>query len=69
MLIVSFNYYHNFIKYRMLTNTFQMCEKFKHLGTTVTNQNEIHKEIKITLNLGYACYHSVQNLSSSHIIS
>jgi hypothetical protein len=35
---------------------------------TLTNQNDIHDEIKSRLNSGNACYYSVQNLSS-HLIS
>jgi hypothetical protein len=34
-----------------------------------TNQNDIHDEIKSRLNLGKACYYSVQYLLSSHLIS
>jgi hypothetical protein len=34
-----------------------------------TNQNDIHDEIKSRLNSGNACYYSVQNLLSSHLIS
>jgi hypothetical protein len=33
------------------------------------NQNDIHDEIKSRLNSGNACYYSVQNLSSSRLIS
>jgi hypothetical protein len=44
-------------------------EEFKYLGTTLTNQNDIHHEIKSKLNSGNACYHSAQNLLSSHLIS
>jgi hypothetical protein len=36
---------------------------------TVTNQNLIQEEIKRRLNSGNACYHSVQNLLSSCVLS
>jgi hypothetical protein len=35
----------------------------------VTNQHFIPKEIKRILNCGNACYHSVQNLLSSRLLS
>jgi len=38
------------------------------MGFALTNQNDIHDEIKSRLNSGNACYHSVQNLLSSHLI-
>jgi len=44
-------------------------EEFKYLGTTLTNQNSIPQEIKGRLISGNACYHSVQNLLSSRLIS
>jgi hypothetical protein len=37
---------------------------FKYLGAVTTNQNYIHEEIKIILNLGKACYYKFWNLSS-----
>jgi hypothetical protein len=44
-------------------------EQDKYLGTTVTNQNLIQEEIKRRLNSGNACYHSVENLLSSRLLS
>ena len=35
----------------------------------LTNQNSIQKEIKSRLKLGNACYHTVQNLLSSSLLS
>ena len=37
-------------------------EQFIYLGTTLTNQNSIQKEIKRRLKSAIACYHSVQDL-------
>jgi hypothetical protein len=42
---------------------------FTYLGTTITDQNIIQEEIKRRLNSGNACYHSVQNLLSSLLLS
>jgi hypothetical protein len=42
--------------------------KFKYLGTTLTNQNDIYDEIKSRLNSGNACYYAVQNLLPSRLI-
>ena len=44
-------------------------EEFKYLGTTLTNQNSIQEEIKSRLKLWNACYHSLQNLLSSSLLS
>ena len=44
-------------------------KEFKFLGITLTNQNSIQKEIKSRLNPWNACYHSVQNLLSSCLLS
>ena len=46
---------------RVDNSSIERAEEFKYLGTTLTNQNSIQKEIKSRLKLGNACYHSVQN--------
>jgi hypothetical protein len=43
--------------------------KFKYFGTTLTDQNCVREEIKNRLNSGNACYHSVQSLLSSRLLS
>jgi hypothetical protein len=43
--------------------------KFKYLGTTLVNQNSMYEEIKSRLTSGNACYHSVQNILSSSLLS
>ena len=44
-------------------------EELKYLGTNVTNQNSIQEEIKSKLNSGNVCYHLVQKLMSSCLLS
>ena len=51
------------------TSSFGRVEQFKYLVTTLTHQNCIQEEIKSRLKSGNACYHSVQNLFSSSLLS
>jgi ribosomal protein S2 len=53
---------------KIANRSFQNVAQFRYLGTTVTNQNLIQEEIK-RLNSGNACYHSVQDFSSSRLLS
>jgi hypothetical protein len=43
--------------------------KSKYLGTTLRYQNCFREEIESRLNSGSACYHSVQSLLSSRLLS
>jgi len=49
--------------------SFERVEKFKYLGTTLTNENSVQEEIRNRLKSGNACYYSVQNLLSSSLLS
>jgi hypothetical protein len=53
---------------RIANESFESAATFKYLGMTLTNRNDIHDEIKSRLNSGNACYYSLQNLLSSHLI-
>ena len=44
-------------------------EKFRYLGVTVTNTNDIREEIKRGINMGNACYYSPEKILSSRLLS
>ena len=48
---------------------FENVEKFRYLGVTVTNTNDICEEIKHGINSGNACYQSHEELVSSRLLS
>ena len=47
----------------------EKVEEFRYLGTNLTNQSSIQDEIKSRLKSGNGCYHLVQNLLSSSLLS
>jgi hypothetical protein len=51
------------------SKSFESMEEFKYLGTSLKNRNSIHEEIKSRLKSGNACYHLVQNILSSRLLS
>jgi hypothetical protein len=57
------------IDMKIADRSFENVAKFRYLGTTTANQNLIQEEIKRRLNSGNACYHSVQNILSSRLLS
>jgi hypothetical protein len=46
---------------KIANRSFEGVEKFKYLGTTLTDHACMQEEIKSRLNSGNACYHSVQS--------
>jgi hypothetical protein len=49
--------------------SFENVSQFKYLGMTLKIKKWIQEEIKRRLNSGIACYHLVQNLPSSRLLS
>jgi hypothetical protein len=54
---------------KIINRSSENVSQFKYLGTAVTNQNLTQEEIKRRVNCGNGCYHSVQNLLSTRLLS
>jgi hypothetical protein len=54
---------------KIAKRSFGNVSQYRHLRTTVTNQNLIREKIKRRLNSGNAFYHSVQNLLYPRLLS
>jgi hypothetical protein len=50
-------------------SSFERVDEYKYLRTTLPNQNSIQEEIKSRMKSGNACYHPVQNILSSTLLS
>jgi hypothetical protein len=53
---------------KIANRSFESVAEFKYLGTP-TDQNCLQEDIKSRLNSGNACYHSVQSLLPSRLLS
>ena len=51
------------------SKSYEKVRTFKYLGSLLTNQISIQKEIKCRLKAGNSCYYSVQTLLSSRLLS
>ena len=49
--------------------SFENVEKFRYLGVTAANTNDIREEIKRRINIGNACYYSLEKVLSSRLLS
>jgi hypothetical protein len=52
-----------------VNRSFDDVTKLRYLLTTLTDQNCMYEEIESRLNSGNACYHSIQSLLYSRLLS
>jgi hypothetical protein len=62
-------YHHKSHNIRIDNKYLKNVADIKYFGTAVTNPNCIPKVIRSRLNSWKACYHSAQNILSSHLLS
>ena len=67
--IYIYVYIYDISRLRVNNTSIERVVQFKYLGTTLTDQNSIHEEIKSRWKSGNACYHSVQNVLFSSVLS
>jgi hypothetical protein len=51
------------------SNSYEKVKTFIYLGSSLTNQNSIHVEIKCRLKARNSCYYSVQTMIYSRLFS
>ena len=66
---ICYRYSQIFELFHLCNLSFENVEKFRYLGVTVTNTNDIHEEIKCRINMGNACYYSLEKIWSSRLLS
>jgi hypothetical protein len=54
---------------KISNRTYEVVAKLKYLENTPAEQRCTHEEIKNRVNLGNACYYSVESLLSSRLLS
>ena len=65
-MITSHNQNQNIVIRNLL---FENVEKFRNLGVTVTNANDIREEIKCRINMGNAYFYSLEKILLSCLLS
>jgi hypothetical protein len=66
---MQFNIIILYLCFQTVATNFTTLKEYNKMEMVVTNQNYIHEGIKNRLHLDNACYYSIQNLLSSHLLS